>query len=229
GRRPRRGAGDRVRRPRRGVASRSRRDGGPAAAQVRGLREVRETRPTDVVTSPTSVTSGSPRAVSDMLSNVTTPQDLDERFRAALAGLTPAPDRRDPEKPVRDGTALTGAQARRLFDAQLASRHLDLAARWLRSFDEGYYTIASAGPERAVARRRARRVLVRRRVGQLRQRHRRVQHGGLVRPQWTPAAAAVRVRGQRDGHQRAFTRRLGPGGAVVAAGAEVLRRGRLRP
>ena len=82
-----------------------------------------------------------------MLSNVTTPQDLDERFRAALAGLTPAPDRRDPEKPVRDGTALTGAQARRLFDAQLASRHLDLAARWLRSFDEGYYTIGSAGHE----------------------------------------------------------------------------------
>jgi 2-oxoisovalerate dehydrogenase E1 component len=82
-----------------------------------------------------------------MLSSVTTPQDLDERFRAALAGLTPAPDRRDPEEPVREGTALTGAQARELFDAQLASRHLDLAARWLRSFNEGYYTIGSAGHE----------------------------------------------------------------------------------
>ena len=42
---------------------------------------------------------------------------------------------------------LTGAQARRIFDAQLASRHLDLAARWLRSFGEGYYTIGSAGHE----------------------------------------------------------------------------------
>ena len=46
-----------------------------------------------------------------------------------------------------DGTALTGAQALELFDAQLASRHLDLAARWLRSFGEGFYTIGSAGHE----------------------------------------------------------------------------------
>ncbi len=82
-----------------------------------------------------------------MLSGVTTPQDLDERFRAVLGELTLAADRREPDQPVRDGTALTGAQARRLFDAQLASRHLDLAARWLRSFDEGYYTIGSAGHE----------------------------------------------------------------------------------
>ena len=34
-----------------------------------------------------------------------------------------------------------------LFDAQLTSRHLDLAARWLRSFDEGFYTIGSSGHE----------------------------------------------------------------------------------
>jgi 2-oxoisovalerate dehydrogenase E1 component len=82
-----------------------------------------------------------------MLSGVTTPQDLDERFRAELAQLPGATIRRDPDGPVRDGTALTGAQTRRLFDAQLASRHLDLAARWLRSFNEGFYTIGSAGHE----------------------------------------------------------------------------------
>ncbi len=82
-----------------------------------------------------------------MLSGVTTPQDLDERFRAALATISPAETSRDPEGPIRDGSALTGAQARRLFDAQLASRHLDLAARWLRSFQEGYYTIGSSGHE----------------------------------------------------------------------------------
>ncbi len=34
-----------------------------------------------------------------------------------------------------------------MFDAQLTSRHLDLAARWLRSFGEGFYTIGSAGHE----------------------------------------------------------------------------------
>lgn len=88
---------------------------------------------------------GRPKSV--MLSNVTTPQDLDERFRSAVGGLTAATDRRAEDQPVRDGTALTGQLALRLFDAQLTSRHLDLAARWLHSFGEGFYTIASAGHE----------------------------------------------------------------------------------
>jgi len=35
----------------------------------------------------------------------------------------------------------------RLFDVQLASRHCDLAARWLRGQAKGYYTIGSAGHE----------------------------------------------------------------------------------
>jgi 2-oxoisovalerate dehydrogenase E1 component len=48
---------------------------------------------------------------------------------------------------VYEGTALTGEQARALFDAKAASRHLDLAARWLRGFDAGYYTIGSSGHE----------------------------------------------------------------------------------
>ncbi|MFF5071725.1 transketolase C-terminal domain-containing protein [Micromonospora olivasterospora] len=34
-----------------------------------------------------------------------------------------------------------------LFDAQVTSRQLDLAGRWLRSFGEGFYTIGSAGHE----------------------------------------------------------------------------------
>lgn len=82
-----------------------------------------------------------------MLSSVTTPQDLDERFRAELAGLVAATVIQDPDEPVRDDTALTGVQARALYDAQCTSRHLDLAARWLRSFDAGYYTIGSSGHE----------------------------------------------------------------------------------
>ncbi|MET7420974.1 transketolase C-terminal domain-containing protein [Dactylosporangium sp. NPDC005555] len=82
-----------------------------------------------------------------MLSSVTTPQDLDERFRAELAGLVAATVIRDLDEPVRDDTALTGVQARALYDAQCTSRHLDLAARWLRGFDAGYYTIGSAGHE----------------------------------------------------------------------------------
>jgi 2-oxoisovalerate dehydrogenase E1 component len=82
-----------------------------------------------------------------MLSSVTSPQELDERFRAVLGELATPERRRDPDEPIRDGTALTGTQASRLFDAQVTSRHLDLAARWLRSFGEGYYTIGSAGHE----------------------------------------------------------------------------------
>ncbi|KAB2348321.1 thiamine pyrophosphate-dependent enzyme [Actinomadura rudentiformis] len=38
-----------------------------------------------------------------------------------------------------------------LFDAQLGSRHLDLAARWLQSRGRGFYTIGSSGHEGNVA------------------------------------------------------------------------------
>jgi 2-oxoisovalerate dehydrogenase E1 component len=82
-----------------------------------------------------------------MLGRVTTPQNLDERFRDGVSALTAPGTRRAPDDAVRDGSALTGARALELFDAQLASRHLDLAARWLRSFNEGFYTIGSSGHE----------------------------------------------------------------------------------
>jgi 2-oxoisovalerate dehydrogenase E1 component len=50
-------------------------------------------------------------------------------------------------QPVRPGSGLTVARCLELFDAQLASRHLDLAARWLRARGAGYYTIGSSGHE----------------------------------------------------------------------------------
>ena len=52
-----------------------------------------------------------------------------------------------PDDAVRPGSGLSTARALELFDAQLASRHLDLAARWLRARDAGFYTIGSAGHE----------------------------------------------------------------------------------
>ncbi|GAA3339679.1 hypothetical protein GCM10020358_24330 [Amorphoplanes nipponensis] len=82
-----------------------------------------------------------------MLGRVTTPQNLDERFRDAVSALQPSGRRPAPDEPVRGGSALTALRARELFDAQLTSRHLDLAARWLRSFNEGFYTIGSSGHE----------------------------------------------------------------------------------
>ena len=44
-------------------------------------------------------------------------------------------------------TGLTRDCCLAILDAQLASRHLDDAARWLRSRDSGYYTIGSSGHE----------------------------------------------------------------------------------
>src|SRR5579875_1567100 len=80
--------------------------------------------------------------------------DPDERrFAAAVRALAPAagPPADAPAAggapPVRPGTALTVPLALELFTAQLGSRHLDLAARWLRSGGLGYYTIGSSGHE----------------------------------------------------------------------------------
>ncbi|WBC06943.1 transketolase C-terminal domain-containing protein [Micromonospora sp. WMMA1947] len=82
-----------------------------------------------------------------MLSDVTTPHDLDDRLRAELAALGAPDQRRDLGEPLPDGGPLTGAQALALFDAQLTSRLLDLAGLWLHGFGEGYHTIESAGHE----------------------------------------------------------------------------------
>jgi 2-oxoisovalerate dehydrogenase E1 component len=65
---------------------------------------------------------------------------VDEYFTATISELTPSDG----------GGDLRGASAQTcldVFDAQLGSRHLDLAARWLRSQSKGFYTIGSAGHE----------------------------------------------------------------------------------
>jgi 2-oxoisovalerate dehydrogenase E1 component len=73
----------------------------------------------------------------------------EQRLLQAIRDLQ-APDDTEPAHPgqsVRPGSDLTVADCLQLFDAQLASRHLDLAARWLRARGAGYYTIGSAGHE----------------------------------------------------------------------------------
>jgi Transposase IS116/IS110/IS902 family len=65
---------------------------------------------------------------------------LGERYRRIAR-------RRGAKLPVREGSSLTGERCLGLFDAQVAGRHLDLAARWLRGQGKGFYTIASAGHE----------------------------------------------------------------------------------
>jgi 2-oxoisovalerate dehydrogenase E1 component len=70
-------------------------------------------------------------------------EELDEQFsravRAWRAESEPCPDASHP--PVGAGLL------RELFAAQLESRHVDLAARWLQAEGKGYYTIGSAGHE----------------------------------------------------------------------------------
>jgi len=73
----------------------------------------------------------------------------EQRLTQAIAGLISSRPgvRPAPEDAVRPGSGLSVARALELFDAQLASRHLDLAARWLRASGAGYYTIGSSGHE----------------------------------------------------------------------------------
>ncbi|MGN9842394.1 dehydrogenase E1 component subunit alpha/beta [Nonomuraea sp. H19] len=71
---------------------------------------------------------------------------VETHFTQTVAALKAGPAR-DPSRPVREGTALTGEQCRMLFRHQLNSRLLDIAARWLREQDQGFYTIGSAGHE----------------------------------------------------------------------------------
>jgi len=78
--------------------------------------------------------------------------EIDTRFRAAVRALDPAASARSTgpvlmDGPIREGSTLTVAGCLDLFTAQLTSRHLDLAARWMQQRGRGYYTIASAGHE----------------------------------------------------------------------------------
>ncbi len=78
-------------------------------------------------------------------------QDLaEQRLAQAIRDLGSAPQpavRPAPYDAIRPGSGLSIARCLELFDAQLASRHLDQAARWLRAREAGYYTIGSSGHE----------------------------------------------------------------------------------
>jgi 2-oxoisovalerate dehydrogenase E1 component len=74
-------------------------------------------------------------------------EPIDEHFTATISALSGSAAGRSHEDALRDGSSLTVGECLALFDAQLGSRHLDLAARWLRSKGKGYYTIGSSGHE----------------------------------------------------------------------------------
>ncbi len=68
---------------------------------------------------------------------------VEQHFLASVRELRADPDRGS----ALAGSALTPDRCLALFDAQLASRHLDGAARWLRSRGASFYTIGSSGHE----------------------------------------------------------------------------------
>ena len=71
-------------------------------------------------------------------------EQIDQAFRSAVGEMT-ALEHQAPEALTAAG--VTARRCVEIFDAQLGSRHLDLAARWLRASGEGYYTIGSVGHE----------------------------------------------------------------------------------
>ncbi len=74
-------------------------------------------------------------------------EPIDEYFTATVSAMSGSARDAPDDEPVRDGSSLTARVCLALFDVQLGSRHLDLAARWLRSQGKGYYTIGSSGHE----------------------------------------------------------------------------------
>ena len=75
------------------------------------------------------------------------PEPIDEHFTNTVSALSGSAGKRSAQDSLREGSSLTVGECLALFDAQLGSRHLDLAARWLRSKGKGYYTIGSSGHE----------------------------------------------------------------------------------
>ncbi|MGZ8474610.1 MAG: thiamine pyrophosphate-dependent enzyme [Candidatus Limnocylindria bacterium] len=72
---------------------------------------------------------------------------VERQLDTYIAGAAPADARLAPRSPLHDGTDLTAAQARALFEDQLVSRQLDVVARTLKTTGRSFYTIGSAGHE----------------------------------------------------------------------------------
>ncbi len=72
---------------------------------------------------------------------------LEQQLFLAIEALGPPPAAQAAPAATSIATATPADALLRLFDAQVASRHCDLAARWLRGKGKGFYTIGSSGHE----------------------------------------------------------------------------------
>ncbi len=74
-------------------------------------------------------------------------EPIDEHFITTITAMADtAPPRPSHDQPD-DSAPLSAPDLLDLFDSQIGSRHLDLAARWLRAHGKGFYTIGSSGHE----------------------------------------------------------------------------------
>jgi len=64
-----------------------------------------------------------------------------------LAGAAASPARLPDDAPLRKGSGLTARKAVEIFEDQVTSRQLDVAARELKKTNRSFYTISSAGHE----------------------------------------------------------------------------------
>ena len=75
-------------------------------------------------------------------------EPIDEHFITTITAMadtaTPRPSHHQPPDAA---SHLSAPDLLDLFDSQIGSRHLDLAARWLRAHGKGFYTIGSSGHE----------------------------------------------------------------------------------
>lgn len=72
---------------------------------------------------------------------------VDANFRAFVDEWSRPVTEGNPDAPLPGNAGLTGRDFLELFESQMRSRHLDIEARAMRSRDEGFYTIGSAGHE----------------------------------------------------------------------------------
>ena len=82
----------------------------------------------------------------EILGRMMPDEAVDRGFLDGIGALADQP-LRSAALPVGQTTSLTGTRCLEIFGSQLASRHLDLAARVLRREGKGFYTIGSAGHE----------------------------------------------------------------------------------
>src|SRR5262252_4976776 len=82
-----------------------------------------------------------------MSSPITRVEIVQNKLEDYITTAKTAPRRLDERAPVRPGGSLTARQALEVFEDQVTSRLLDVAARELKRRNQGFYTISSAGHE----------------------------------------------------------------------------------